>query len=583
MRTNTSTLTDFNDNISDRYRVIFIIFVALGIYYPSIFGVINSVDDADMVNNLMNMESINWDGLFLPGASLKYYRPVLYFTFILDRFLWLCEASFMHLENILFHAINGILIFFMTESLIERFNIKTGPYTSLFVSLLFLITPLNTEAVNWISGRTDLMAGTFVFLSLLIFLKKGLDSYFWCWVSSAVYLLGLLSKEVAIALLPVIVLFLFIRTDGSEIRWGRRLKLILPFLSVTIFYIVIRLNATGFSDAGLLTLSEATKESRHLIKLGGAIKAFGFYMKKLFIPLPLNFAIVEINRPLYFWFGSVMILLSLLIIKKRGVFAFFFLLSILFFLPAIPVAISKMAWTPLAERYLYISSFGASFIIVYAFERLPLKKGISLGLLSALLIVFAIMTVQRNYIWQDNLSLFEDTVKKSPRFAAARNEYGIALAKKGRLDEAREQFVMAQRLGGEKYWIPALNIIEHEKVEDRAIAEAKKAYIELLSRPDIPKGAILKRIIALIEAEIMKEKDAYKVSLLLKEEVKYLEQLTSISRDGSYFYRLGQLYLKEGKKDRAKECFDRAVKLNPDAYFASAAKKLSEKIRIGKI
>lgn len=575
--------TEINDRLSDRYKVLLIIFLSLGIYYPSIFGVINSVDDADMVNHLMNMESINLKGLFLPGDSLKYYRPVLYLTFVLDRFLWLCDETFMHLENIILHTLNGLLVFFIARSIIERFNIRTNPYTPLFTSLLYLLTPLNTEAVNWISGRTDLMAGTFVFLSFYLFIKKGIESFLWCWISAFVYLLGLLSKEVSISLLPVVALFLFfLKTETFEINWNRGLRLISPFFFMTVVYVMMRQIATGFSDIGLLTLSEATKDSSVFTKLGSAIKAFGFYIKKLFIPLPLNFAIVEINRLFYFWFGLIMIIVTLYLIRRRDIYTFFSLFSILFFLPAIPVAISKMAWTPLAERYLYISSFGASFIIVHLVYRLPLKN-ISTSLLSILLIIAATITVQRNFVWQSNLCLFEDTAKKSPRFAAVRNELGIAYAKDGKLEKAKEQFIIAMRLGGEKYWIPSLNLIEHEKMGNNTISEAKKNYIKLLSRADISKHDILSRIIALTEAEIMKEKDINKVNLLLQEEINYLEQLTAISKSGFYFYRLGQLYLNDGKKEKAKEYFKKAATIEPNAYFAPAAMKLSEKIEAGKI
>ncbi len=42
----------------------------------------------------------------------------------------------------------------------------------------------------------------------------------------------------------------------------------------------------------------------------------------------------------------------------------------------------------------------------------------------------------RNYVWQDNLTLFEDTVRKSPEFQTAKNDLAAALLEKGRKSEA---------------------------------------------------------------------------------------------------------------------------------------------------
>jgi len=566
--------------LREGYQIIFICFICLGLFYPSLFGPINLVDDSEMVANLMNIDEIDWKALFLPGESLKYYRPVLYLTFIMDRFLWLCDESFMHLENILFHTINAILFFFIMKTLIKRANIKTEPYVPMIGALLFGITPLNTEAVNWISCRTDLMAGTFVFLSLLLFLSKGIERPQWGWLSGLFYLLGLLSKEVALGLLPAIMLFLYLEEEGiKEIVRGRRMRLLLPYISATIIYLLLRLSASSFKDMGGQTILEASQEGNLLIKLGGLIKAFGFYIKKLFVPLPLNFAIVEINRTLYFWFGLAILLLSIYIIsKKRNSNSFLYFFSVFFFLPALPVAVSKMAWTPLAERYLYISSAGVLSMTVLVMSKLISRRWIFYGLSFIFVIVSIMVTLQRNIIWQDNLTLFEDTVKKSPRFPAIRNLYGIALAKAGRNNEALTQFKIASELGGKGYWYARLNIIEHNTMGKAKLTDTRLAYENLLKEQGMPEDIILGRMVAIIESELTNEKDYDRARKLIRDEINYLERLTKIKKNAYYFYRLGQLYLTTGNKKGAKDCFEEVIRSQPKAYFASAAKSLLEKI-----
>ena len=84
--------------LSNRFKVLFILFVVLGVYYPVIFAGTNSIDDHRMIMQLEELERVDWKGLFLPSGGY-YYRPLLMLSFIADKFLWGLTPSFMHLEN----------------------------------------------------------------------------------------------------------------------------------------------------------------------------------------------------------------------------------------------------------------------------------------------------------------------------------------------------------------------------------------------------------------------------------------------------------------------------------------------------
>lgn len=569
--------------LSDRYKILFILFVALGIYYPSIFGEINSVDDQEMITALINTEKIDLKGLFLPLRPFDYYRPILWLSFLLDRFLFGCSSFFMHLNNILIHSANGILTFFISKEMIRLFKIKDKDYLPMFVSLLFILHPINTEAVNFISGRTDLFAGLFVFLSLFIFLRYGIRNYIGCIVAAIFYLAGLLTKEVAAGLfLFIAILVITINHDTKEKGIIKeRIKLISPFLVVTIFYFFLRHIASGRSDAGIRKVALIAEKNYFFIHLGSAIKAFGFYIKKLFIPLPLNFGITEINRTFYFWFGLVLLFVWIyLVIKKRNLNTLCLIFSVLFFIPAILVAVSRIAWTPLAERYLYISSFGIALLTVLLIDKLNLKDNLTNIIIGILLILSGIVTVNRNIVWQSNLTLYEDTIKKSPNFAPARNEYGLALMNKGRYNEALEQFKLARKLAGKVKYneIPTLNIIAIESLHKES-EETKKAYLDLLEKSSNQKVTIeiLKRLVRLTEDEIKKESNDSKREALFREEIGYIERLFELEKSGFYLYRVGQLYLALGQEEMAREHFKKAIELSPNKYYAASAKKILER------
>jgi tetratricopeptide (TPR) repeat protein len=568
--------------LSDKGKILFIMFVTLGIYYPSIFGEINSVDDEDMITTLINTAYIDLKELFLPFKPFIYYRPILWFSFLLDRFLFECNELFMHFNNVLIHTLNGALVFLIARELNKIFKIDNASYYAFFVSLFFVLHPINTESVNFISGRTDLLAGFFTFSAFLIFLLIGLKNYIWCWISSFLYLLALLSKEVAIGLLLAIILFFMIKDIPLESnrRIKESLKLLLPFILITVFYFVLRFIASGRSDEGIMMAVGPTNNTDLLVKLGSAIKAFGFYIKKLFIPIPLNFGIIDINRTFYFWFGLIALAVSLYLLLRRDNLSFYFLLAIIFFLPAIPIAISTIAWTPLAERYLYISSFGISMFVVKFWANLPFQRRLSEFLVLALLIISALITVNRNIIWQSNLALYADTVKKSPNFAPARNEYGLALMRRGRYDEALEQFKQAQKFAGNSKYreLPTLNIIAIEG-RNKKPEELKKDYLKVfeLTESYRIKSEVLRRLIKITENEIRNNKN--KKPLLYKEEIDYLEKLFQLEKNSFYLYRIGQLYLALGDRQKAKKYFNEAIALSSsEEYFILSAKKLLSKI-----
>jgi len=109
--------------------------------------------------------------------------------------------------------------------------------------------------------------------------------------------------------------------------------------------------------------------------------------------------------------------------------------------PALLVSVGKMAWTPIAERYLYASlAFWAPVVAVLGWQWLNqlnmLQPRMRSAVFSLLLIPFFVTTAHRAWIWQDNLRLYSDTVTKSPDFPAAKNELASALINIGRLDEA---------------------------------------------------------------------------------------------------------------------------------------------------
>ncbi len=71
--------------IRNRFKILFIFFVVLGVYYPAIFGKVNSVDDWQALLHIQNATHFGLRQMFWPGHGF-YYRPLLRLTFWGDKF-----------------------------------------------------------------------------------------------------------------------------------------------------------------------------------------------------------------------------------------------------------------------------------------------------------------------------------------------------------------------------------------------------------------------------------------------------------------------------------------------------------------
>lgn len=149
------------------------------------------------------------------GTIPEFFRPVGLLSLKLDYLIWGADPIGFHLSNILLHSLNSLILF----AILIRFGL--GKSGSAIAALLFAVYPLNSEPVSWISGRFDLLAATFILLTLYCWTLSRLNNDA-RWMIPAVisFILGILSKENAAAgifLLPLVDFFLHLKTRKE---WG---------------------------------------------------------------------------------------------------------------------------------------------------------------------------------------------------------------------------------------------------------------------------------------------------------------------------------------------------------------------------
>ena len=124
----------------------------------------------------------------LPDIPQGMFRPFLMLTFVFNYYFSGLAPLGFHLVNILMHFLNAIMLY----SLLKELS-KKAPFGFLaLISLLFVTHPVNTEAVSYISCRSDLLVTLLITGALLLYIKRRYA------FSLLLYVLALLTKESAL-------------------------------------------------------------------------------------------------------------------------------------------------------------------------------------------------------------------------------------------------------------------------------------------------------------------------------------------------------------------------------------------------
>lgn len=215
----------------------------------------------------------NFHSSWLDGTTTKFYRPLISVFMVSDYVLFNKDGLGFHITNLIFHLTSTVAIFFIAANLAaETMRLAKGAdgaalegaipdasFQKLWpfcAALMFGLYPLHPEAVSWITGRVDAVVTAFITLSFWCYLagrrSKNILIHSLCYIF---LVLALLSKEMAITLPAVFILFEFffpvrLSARGFSSRALMRrvtdaLAPTAPFLLVIVVYFAVRLAALG--------------------------------------------------------------------------------------------------------------------------------------------------------------------------------------------------------------------------------------------------------------------------------------------------------------------------------------------------
>jgi len=620
-------------------RLSLLIFIVLLIYYPALFAETCLLDDRGMLLNLSGMQHFDLRGIFFPHSQGGlYYRPMIAVSFLIDRFAWNLDPTIMHLENILLHLASAFLIFF-----IARLIISKDSKLPLLAALVFGVHPIATESVNWISGRTDLLAVMFILASLYSVLRfQNSRRLSWLILSAVTLLMGILAKETAIGFVPALVFILTTKKDGDVyttnelpgqrhlfiaffsacllalaaalflfnyylafaivvlyffyLLWSRREKInrkyVLLFSSLIIALSVV---SWGIRKMVFSTQSPQIRRTFGILfsDMNYTISLFfrgaGFYAKKFIYPLPLNLVIRDVS-PMYALLGIIILCLLAVMSIRRKLPDSLVIAGFWMIVPVLPLTFESIAWTSYAERYVYPAApFWILSLAGYAasagFDRLSSRKrSWCLAGLSLLIVAIAVSTFQRNLVWRTNIALFRDSVEKTPDYKRVRSLYAAALYEKGLYDEALRQYRVAESL-------PSLQL-KYNPYDDLfyvqiliAKREFEKAEQELDNIDKKTNGnepGVYEGFAEIAPRMMLTTDKATEKQRIATKLVASYDRWFKLTKNPMILYREGQLLLTLNKKREAGEVFARAAAVFPKQnLYRGFSEKLAGKLAKG--
>jgi tetratricopeptide (TPR) repeat protein len=390
-----------------------------------VLGFVMHDDDKMILENPVVKEGINLQKAFTTDAwfmdaRIELYRPWQSITYMIDYAIGKDKPFIYHLHNYIIFLLGTYLLFIFLRSYFKPILAWAG-------ALLYSVNLLTPHAMGWIAARGDLYLMVFG-LSFLILLRRYLKNHsaISLWLSVAAFIMALLSKESAIALLPMAVVIIYVERgkllSGKEWIWMA--------VNVAAFagYYVMRKGAIAV--AGNLSVKAFVSNLRSL----------GEELFKMI--LPLGFSVMP-GYKIFWTLGGLLIIIALILLIRKyklskkivwagaGILLFSLLPSM-----AYEPSFAGVAYDYLDHRS-WFPYVGAWMIILGIIDqsKIAAQKN-AVYLFGSVLVLWAGVDAWRIGTYSGWQTYYSNAIRTNPGSGLANLNYGSMLRDAGKWEEA---------------------------------------------------------------------------------------------------------------------------------------------------
>jgi tetratricopeptide (TPR) repeat protein len=414
--------------------------ITLALYWPATHFDFVNYDDPDYVTNNPQVQhgirgsSIAW--AFTTDHASNWH-PLTWISHMADCTIYGLNPRGHHLTNLLFHAINVVLLFLLL------WQLTGSQWRSAIVAALFAWHPLHVESVVWVSERKDVFSAFFWMLTTMAYVRYAREStpgrvrlrrtpYF---LALFFFTLGLLSKPMIVTL-PFTLLLL----DFWPLGRKGATKLVIekiPFFVLAGLECVVTLWAQKSANS-VVSLSVLPFSMR----AANAAVSCVLYLWKMVWPTDLALP-YSYSHLWTFWQAAgaagLLLLISALAVLRRRTQPYL-IVGWLWFLGTLTpvIGLIQAGIQPMADRYTYVPSIGifimAVWLIPSAWAMWPRPGLVFAAVVGGALVFLLTGAEMQLQYWRNSVALMTHTLSVTRNNILAEYNLGEALARQG--DEA---------------------------------------------------------------------------------------------------------------------------------------------------
>ena len=400
------------------------------------------------------------------SVDSSYYRPVFLALSTLYYQLGGGSAWSWHLAAVLLAAAIGAL----AAAIFLRLGFP--PLASLLAALLFSLHPSHVSSIAWVSGLQELLAALFSLLAFLALqsLAAGRRERLALAVAALGYALALLSKEVAVALLPLVLAWAFLvrRSDRGESRRLLRAAALLGGLTV------------AYLAARLVALQALARPWPHAPGIAASLVslpyAFATYLRLLF--WPTGFSIFRPERPETSllappaWVSlvvvAVLVALAVAVARRVREARLPLVWLVAWLLPVLNLWALNPQWM-VSDRYLFLPSLALPWLLLVL-----LPRRLATPTLALLVVAGAALTLRYCAIFADERAFIAAMERAEPTSSVVLDEKARLLERDGKLAAARAAWTRAVEV--DPHDAGALEALGDLELKDGELAAAEGHY-----------------------------------------------------------------------------------------------------------